>query len=1614
MDMTTGNPQFSEAVRTTIERLRQEMPESDSESTAHLAAHFLGSAELEDITEETADNLFGLAVSVWEHVRQRTPGTPQVRAYNPNVEEHGWHCRHTVVEITTDNSPFLLDSTLAALNLLNLTVHLVIHPVVPIVRNSEGQIEEVPEPGTDPPGAIHESVIHVQVTRQTEDESLTAITNRLQVVHADIRTVVEDWRLMLARVEELVAELRAGHSAPLAQEDIEEGISFLEWLGDNNFTFLGARDYHIEDRDGATYLRADEEHGLGVLRTLSKESQERHQHPVSDAYVTYLRRPELFVISKAWSRSNVHRPVYMDYIGVRRFDAEGKVVGERRFLGLLTSTAYNTRPTRIPLLRKKVAMVCERAGFASGDHDAKALNNILESLPRDELFQIDTDALEQTARGILRLEHRQRLRLFLRRDNYGAFYSALVFVPRDAYSTDLRRHMEEILLRRLEGDSVETTTQFSEAPMVRAHFIVRVGRDAQATPDIVAIEHELAAVARSWNDDLLDMLIDAHGDAEGTRRHRCYATILPPQYKVDFSPRAAVADIDRILPLQKCGDIALSLYRRVAAEKDEFDFKVYRCGPPIPLSSILPMLEHMGIHVLEERSYSIKAEDCSDAVIIHDFHIANRLGRKVDVTELRERFETLFADVWANRMTSDHFNNLVLEGLGGRDISLLRTYAKYLRQIKAPFSLAYMQEALTEHPCITRLFIDQIRAMHDPDAEGDPNQRAVEIRKQTLIEFHSVVSADQDRILRRFLNLIDGTLRTNFYQRDANNKPNTAIALKFDCSALAKLPEPRPWREVFVYSPSFEAVHLRGGPVARGGIRWSSRREDYRTEILGLMKAQSIKNAVIVPVGAKGGFALTRPPPGADGDKLRAEAVRCYRIFMSALLDVADDLSGDDVLPRTGMVRHDGDDPYLVVAADKGTATFSDEANDVSASYGYWLGDAFASGGSAGYDHKAMGITARGAWEAVKRHFRELGHDTQSEDFTVVGIGDMSGDVFGNGMLLSEHIQLVAAFNHLHIFLDPTPDAAKSFAERTRLFALPRSSWEDYDVGLISEGGGVFSRQAKSIPLSPQIRERFGIRAEHLDPNVLIQSLLTSEVDLLWNGGIGTYVKARDETHAEADDRANDRLRVNASDLRCKAVGEGGNLGLTQGARVEFAAGGGKINSDAIDNSAGVDCSDHEVNIKILLNSAVAAGDMTMKQRDRRLVEMTDEVATMVLRHNYLQTQSLSMVESFGMRMFEEQARFMRAAVSSGRIAERMPDEEEIAARRTNSQPLTRPELSVLLAFAKIGLFDELVESKLPDDPYLAQELEMYFPEPLRVEFAARMRNHRLRREIVATRIANETIERAGITFIHRHTEHSGIPAPAVARAYLQVRDVFGLDEIWSAIEKTDYTVSAALQAELHGRLMFFVDRMTSWFLRYVPSTRPIEEVVREYREGVVALESTLDEILDAEARLKLEREETTLTDQGAPAELARVIARLDPLGAACDIIEVAQLAHAEPVSVGPVFFEVGQRYACDWLRTHAERLPQREHWDRLAAQAIAEDSYAHQRALTAHILHANEGPPDIEGIDVWAKANEETVQRFGGIFCELQDIPSLDLATLNVANRALRVLTENAQTGNP
>jgi glutamate dehydrogenase len=1385
---------------------------------------------------------------------------------------------------------------------------------------------------------------------------------------------------------------------------VAESRAFLQWLVKDNLTLLGYRCHELVTERGEDTLRLVPGTGLGVLRETDQEKASASFAALPPAARALARASvPIIVVTKANTRSTVHRPGYTDYIGVKRYDARGNVIGEHRFLGLFTSAAYAARVAETPLLRGKVEAIAQRAGLAPGGHLAKALQHILETYPRDELFQISDDDLYETALGILALGERHRLRLFIRRDPFDRFVACLIYVPREWYSTELRVKFQRILLEAFAGTSADFNAQLGETALARIHFLVRTAPGQIPPFDRKEVESKLAAAARRWDDQLRDALIDAEGEARGSELFKRWGGAFPPDYRERTSPRAAVGDLHRFAQLTAAAPLALALYRPLGAAPNVLGFKAYRRGDPIVLSDSLPMLEHMGARVLGEQNDTIGTGEA--AISIHDFDLQAQVAEDVDFDALARNFEDTFGRVFRGEVENDDFNRLVLRaGLNADEIVVLRAYAKYLKQIGFALSQGTIESTLATHPRIARMLVALFKLRFDPAARDEAAAVSQTNAIEAALDKVSVLS--EDRVLRQLLALIQATLRTNFWRTGVGHSGapgprRTFVSFKFDCSLVPGLPEPKPLYEIFVYSPRFEGIHLRGGKVARGGLRWSDRPEDFRTEVLGLVKAQMVKNTVIVPVGSKGGFVLKKAPPATERDAYMKEGIACYQDFLRGLLDLTDNLAGTQVVPPPQVVRVDGDDPYLVVAADKGTATFSDYANAISKEYGHWLGDAFASGGSVGYDHKAMGITARGAWESVKRFFREMGIDTQTTDFTVAGIGDMSGDVFGNGMLLSRHIKLVAAFDHRHIFIDPTPDAASSFAERERLFKLPRSSWADYDTKLISPGGGIWSRSEKSIPLSPQARAALGTSSERLTPTELLTAILKAPVDLLYNGGIGTYIKASTETHADVGDRANDALRINGRDLRAKVLAEGGNLGVTQRGRIEAALAGVRINTDAIDNSAGVDTSDHEVNIKILLGLAISDGELTEKQRNVVLAGMTDDVAALVLRDNYFQTQALSVVGRMSAQFLDQEMRFIRYLERIGqlnRAIEYLPTEEEAAERKARGLGLTNPERAVLLAYSKMWLFDEFLASDLPEDPWIGTALARYFPQQLREKFGSYIPRHPLKREIVATHVVNSMINRVGSTFVHRLADMTGMKPAQVVRAYLATREVFGHVALWQQVEALDNKVDDKIQSEMLIEEGWLTARATTWFLRSRRLSDPMEQTFNRFRPVVEALRTRVEPQAASSPRA------AAWIAAGVPAALAQRVASADGLYAALDIAEIAEAVGRDFGQVSDVHVGVGTRLGLAKLRHQIDALPSDSYWQALAKAALGDDLASLQRSIAQSVFTGGEGDPT-QLMAAWEARNSTGLERAQRLLGELGEAKGADLAMLSVALRELRNL---------
>ncbi|MYZ11697.1 NAD-glutamate dehydrogenase [Streptomyces sp. SID2999] len=1600
----------------------------DSEAVlAFLQRYYLHTAP-EDLADRDPVDVFGAAVSHYRLAETRPQGTANVRVHTPTVEENGWTCSHTVVEVVTDDMPFLVDSVTNELTRQGRGIHVVIHPQVVVRRDVTGKLIEVLPTGPHgelPHDAHVESWIHVEIDRETDRADLKQISADLLRVLSDVREAVEDWEKMREASVRIADELRdEPRPADLPAAEVDEARELLRWLSADHFTFLGYREYELRGDDS---LSAKAGTGLGILRSDPHHSED-DEHPVSPSFERLpadarakAREHRLLVLTKANSRATVHRPSYLDYIGVKKFDADGNVVGERRFLGLFSSAAYTESVRRVPVIRRKVAEVLERAGFSPNSHDGRDLLQILETYPRDELFQTPPAELQSIATSVLYLQERRRLRLYLRQDEYGRYYSALVYLPRDRYTTGVRLRIIDILKEELGGISVDFTAWNTESILSRLHFVVRVPQGTElpqlSDADKERIEARLVEATRSWSDGFAEALNAECGEERAAELLRRYSNAFTEGYKADHSPRAAVSDLVHLerLSNEKGNDFSLSLYEPVGAAPGERRFKIYRKGDAVSLSAVLPVLNRLGVEVVDERPYELRRTDRSTAWI-YDFGLrlpqtaggADHLGE-----DGRERFQEAFAATWTGQAENDGFNALVLSaGLTWRQAMVLRAYAKYLRQAGSTFSQDYMEDTLRNNVHTTRLLVSLFEARMSPDRQ----KAGLEITDALLEELDAaldqVASLDEDRILRSFLTVIKATLRTNFFQEARDGGPHAYVSMKFDPQAIPDLPAPRPAYEIWVYSPRVEGVHLRFGKVARGGLRWSDRREDFRTEILGLVKAQMVKNTVIVPVGAKGGFVAKQlPDPGVDRDAWLAEGIASYKTFISALLDITDNMVAGEVVPPQDVVRHDGEDTYLVVAADKGTATFSDIANEVAQSYDFWLGDAFASGGSAGYDHKGMGITARGAWESVKRHFRELDLDTQSEDFTVVGIGDMSGDVFGNGMLLSEHIRLVAAFDHRHIFIDPVPDAATGYAERRRLFELPRSSWADYDTSLLSAGGGIFPRSAKSIPLNHHIREALGIeeKVSKMTPADLMKTILKAPVDLLWNGGIGTYVKSSAETDADVGDKANDAIRVDGADLRVKVVGEGGNLGLTQLGRIEFALQGGRINTDAIDNSAGVDTSDHEVNIKILLNSLVTDGDMTVKQRNKLLAEMTDEVGALVLRNNYAQNTALANALAQSKDMLHAQARFIRHLVREGhlnRALEFLPTDRQIRERLNQGQGLTSPETAVLLAYTKITVAEELLHTSLPDDDYLRGLLHAYFPTALRERFAEVIDSHPLRREITTTVLVNDTVNTGGTTYLHRLREETGASLEEIVRAQTAARAIFCSSPVWDAVEALDNQVDAAVQTRIRLHSRRLVERGTRWLLNNRPQPLQLAETVEFFADRVEQVWQQMPKLLRGADLEWYQHVYDELSAAGVPAELATRVAGFSSAFPALDIVSVADRTGKEPLDVAEVYYDLADRLHITQLMDRIIELPRADRWQSMARASIREDLYAAHAALTADVLAAGNGTSTPEQrFKAWEEKNAPILSRARATLEEIRSSDAFDLANLSVAMRTMRTL---------
>ncbi|WP_245415985.1 MULTISPECIES: NAD-glutamate dehydrogenase [Mesorhizobium] len=1509
----------------------------------------------------------------------------------------------TVVTVVNDNMPFLFDSILGEVTDTAGQPHFVTHPVLAVEHGKSGVEKILAESALKGDhDADKVSVIHIHVNRLSAEQA-EALHQNLEKLVKQIRSVVHDWKPMLARLDQAISQFRYT-PVPLEKHAVDEAIAFLEWLRDDNFTFLGMREFKYSGTEESGTLTRSKEPGLGILCDPEVTVLRRDAHSsatTSEEVRTFLYGPDPLLVSKANAKSMVHRRAYLDYIGIKIFNNKGALAGELRIVGLFTSTAYTRSVVKIPYLRSKAEAVLAKSGFDRSDHSGKALLNVLESYPRDELFQISVPILRKHADAMLGLLDRPRVRALVRVDQFDRFVSVLVFVPRDHYDSHVREKIGTYLKTIFDGRLSAYYPAFPEGGLARVHFII--GRSGGKTPKIdpAIIEAGILNIVRTWEDAVREASTGTEEDMQLVGM----ANRFPESYRNTFTPAEALVDARRIAALDTQNAIETDFYRAPGQKPTEASLKIYHFGQPVALSQRVPLLENMGFRVISERTFEV-ADENAEPVFVHDMQLESGFGKPLDLTDEGILFEQTFLSVWHGEADNDGYNSLAQTAcLSPSELGILRAYGRYLQQAGIPQSQDFIAAALNRYPEIARGLHALFVAQFNP-SEKDGEITAKHLKAKIKDALDDVPNIDDDTIIRRYVNLIESSLRTNHFAPVEPGQPRS-LAIKLDPRSIDGLPEPRPWREIFVYGPEVEGVHLRFGPVARGGLRWSDRAQDYRTEVLGLVKAQQVKNAVIVPVGAKGGFFPKRLPTGGSRDAVFAAGTAAYINFISSLLSVTDNLDGNTIIPPVDVVRRDTDDPYFVVAADKGTATFSDTANGISAAHHFWLDDAFASGGSAGYDHKKMGITARGAWEAVKRHFREMNRDIQTTPFTTVGVGDMSGDVFGNGMLLSEQTQLIAAFDHRDIFIDPTPNAAISFAERKRMFALPRSSWQDYDKSTLSEGGMIISRSQKSVALTPQAAAAIGLTKTNASPTEIMNAILRANVDLLWFGGIGTYVRATAETNQEVGDRANDAIRVTSAEVRAKVIGEGANLGVTQRARIEFGLLGGACNSDAIDNSGGVNSSDVEVNIKIALAGAMRRGALTRPARNKLLAEMTDQVAELVLSNNYEQTLALSIARKRGMLDLGHQARFMSVLESRGlldRAVENLPSPTALAERELRGEPLTRAELGVLLAYAKIVLFSEIVASDVPDDSHFDRDLMAYFPDRMEKKYKQDIEGHRLRREIIARVFANDVINRGGPSFVTKLQDATERGPREVVRAFAVVRDGFDLPALFKEIDALDNRIDGQLQIDLYSTVGRLIHSASAWDLKNGDEFAPLGAQIAALREARKALEPKLMELLPDFSRDRLLARQETYLAAGVPQKLAERLTITEVSELIPDIALVARQANADITSAAKAFFVLTEAFRIGRIEDAARALNPADYYDGLALTRALDMTSAARRGMAVSAL--TQFGDSAQPAAAWLDAGGERIIRLRERLQALTEGSELTVSRLSVAAGLMGDLT--------
>lgn len=1609
--MTVTSTLHSVLLDNVYQLIKSKVDKQDSALVEQFARNLYQNISHEDLDGRNDSDLYGAVLSLWNEFAQFDNSKAFIRVFNPEVAKHGWKSTHTIVEIIVKDMPFLVDSVRMALNRSGITAHLLLHSPITVCRDEENRLAGFVEYSDKSQKSVKETIFLIEVDRQSTKSKLNSLAKEIESVVEEVSLAVTDWQAMRGKLKTIIDNFKQS-PAPCTAKEKQEAERFLEWVENHNFTLMGYRHYTAKAIKGDHRWISDNDSSLGLMKnSISDRERVLSNLPLSAREETLSKKP--LILTKTNTRARVHRPAYMDYIGVKNFDKDGSVTSEDRFIGLYSASFYNSSAMQLPVLTDKIQRISDASGFDRGSHAYKALLNIMETYPRDEILQTTDDELLKIVVGIFQMQERGISRLFVRKDIFGRFYSCMVFVPRERYNTQLRKDTQSLLKKSLGSEKeVEFTTYFSESVYARTHYIVRVDNN-NVEVDVKEIENNIIELSKSWEDRLGKAIRASYGESKGKALEQKYDGAFQRSYKEQNLPSASVVDIEKIEQLDENHRLDMLFYRPQEETKDSeaVRLKLFHKKEPIHLSAVLPVLEHFGLRVIDESPYEVKSAD-GDVNWVMDFSMLHSSISTMDMVQAQSLFQDAFSKVWNDELEDDAFNRLVLgAGLTGRKVTILRAYAKYMRQTGSSFSNTYIARTLDRYPEIATLIIALFAARFDPKIGGDDKEQE---RLQSAIKkkLDQVANLDDDRIIRRYLDLIMATLRTNFYQTDLQGREKSYISFKFLPELIPDMPLPLPKFEIFVYSPVVEGVHLRGGKVARGGLRWSDRQEDFRTEVLGLVKAQQVKNTVIVPVGAKGGFVCKKLPMDQGRDAIFKAGQDCYKIFIRSLLDITDNIVDGKIVHPGKVVRHDEDDPYLVVAADKGTATFSDIANGISEEYGFWLGDAFASGGSVGYDHKGMGITARGAWESVKRHFREMGIDCQTTDFTCLAVGDMAGDVFGNGMLLSKHTRLLFAFNHLHIFFDPDPDSAKTWEERKRLFDNPKLTWDDYNKSLISEGGGVFSRSAKAIELTPQMQERLGTAETSMTPNQLIHTALKMEVDLFWNGGIGTYFKSSKESHADCGDRANDGVRVNGKDVKAKIVGEGGNLGLTQLGRIEYAANGGRVNTDFIDNVGGVDCSDNEVNIKILLNSVVNAGDLTVKQRNKLLFDMTDDVADLVIQDCYRQTLSISITQKTSANALKEQLRFVHGLERDGvlnRELEFIPSDDELSDRLALGSGFTRPELSVLISYGKMVLKEQLEIPEITQNPYHSKLLISAFPDVLQKKFAEKMEEHPLRAEIIATKLTNNMINDMGLNYLFRMREETGAAVHEIANAYAVVKGVFGIESLWAAVEALDNKVSADVQLDLFDTMRRTLRRASRWYMRHGKKGQALQTCIDSYVPIFQNVYQNLKEYLVPSEYRQLEVVINGYTKQGVPEDIAMKIASLGNLFPSLDLAQMAGDEKRDIALIAKLYFSLGSKLELHWFLEQINKQTVSNHWQALARSSYREELDWQQRLLTTGILqNDHNGDNAQEILDKWIKEHQFLLERWYHMMAEFKTSSTHEFAKFSVALRELGLLSLN------